>query len=135
MTKKRNKIKILPTYLPILFFWSMWSPVLHCTQTYCHTAESVLVTNMWNKWSWLMRVHFSPKKGEVGKIEEEWKLLRENNLRLLTIPGIYIKVTSFIIYPSFQTLLVYFRNRHLYQNLACRAHFQFNNHDLFENVD
>ena len=106
------------------------------------------------KWG---RVHFSPKKGEVGKILEEWRLLRENNLCLRSNICVYkskkhyspryIKVTSFIIYPSFrnkvdiciyipvQTLLVYFRNRHLYQNLACGAHFQFNNHDLFENVD
>ena len=27
-------------------------------------------------------------------------------------------------------MLVYFRNRHLYQNLACGAHFQFNNHTI-----
>ena len=57
------------------------------------------------------------------------------NPRNITIPGIVIKVTSFIIYPNFwdkvlckiqykilyniiQTLLVYFRNRHLYQNLV-----------------
>ena len=40
-------------------------------------------------------------------------------------------------YNIFQALLVYLlvRNRHLYQNLSCDAHFQFNNHDLFENVD
>ena len=34
-----------------------------------------------------------------------------------------------------QALLFYFRKRHIYQDLACGAHFQFNNHDLFENVD
>ena len=34
------------------------------------------------KWG---RVHFSPKKGEVGKIVEEWRLLRENNLCLLSV--------------------------------------------------
>ena len=39
------------------------------------------------------------------------------------------------IYILVQTLLVYFRNRHRQQNLACGAHVQFNNHDLFENVD
>ena len=60
------------------------------------------------KWG---RVHFSPKKGEVGKIVEEWKLLRENNLCLLANLCVYkstkhynpryIKVTSFIIYPNF----------------------------------
>ena len=55
---------------------------------------------------------FSLKKGEVGKIVEERRLLRDNKLCLLanlcvyksgniTIPGIYIKVTSFIIHPNF----------------------------------
>ena len=29
------------------------------------------------------RVHFSPKRGEGGKIVEEWRLLMENNLYLL----------------------------------------------------
>ena len=36
---------------------------------------------------------------------------------------------------SCSDMLVYFRNRHLYQNLACGAHVQFNNPDLLENVD
>ena len=39
------------------------------------------------------------------------------------------------IYSCSDIASLYFRNRHLYQNLACGAHFQFNNHDLFENVD
>ena len=59
------------------------------------------------------RVHFSPKKEEVGKIVEEWRLLRENNLCLLADlcvykskkhynpRYIYTKVTSSIIYPNF----------------------------------
>ena len=59
------------------------------------------------------RVHPSPKKGDVGKIVEEWRLLRENNLRLLANlcvykskkhfnpRNIYIKVTSSIIYSNF----------------------------------
>ena len=59
------------------------------------------------------RVHFIPKKGEVGKIVEEWTLLQESNLRLLVNlcvykskkhynpRYIYTKVTSFIIYPNF----------------------------------
>ena len=38
------------------------------------------------KWG---RVHFSPKKGEVGKIVEEWRLLRENNLCLLANLCVY----------------------------------------------
>ena len=45
----------------------------------------------------------------------------------------YIYVYS--IHIPVQTLLVYFRSRHFYQNFACGAYFQFNNHDLFENVD
>ena len=59
------------------------------------------------------RVHFSPKKGEVCKIVEEWSLLRITtyviyllifvfiNQRNITIPGTYTKVTSFIIHPNF----------------------------------
>ena len=39
------------------------------------------------------------------------------------------------IYISVQTLLVYFWNRHFYQNLVCGAHVQFNNPDLLESVD
>ena len=58
------------------------------------------------------RVHFSPKKGEVGKIVEAWELLGGityvylliflfTNPRNITIQDIYTKVTSFIIYPNF----------------------------------
>ena len=39
------------------------------------------------------------------------------------------------IYIPGQTLLVYFRNRYLHQNLACGAYFQCKNQDLFEKVD
>ena len=38
------------------------------------------------KWG---RVYFSPKKGEIGKIVEEWRLLRENNLCLLANISVY----------------------------------------------
>ena len=38
------------------------------------------------KWG---RVHFSPKKGEFGKIVEEWRFLRENNLCLLVDLCVY----------------------------------------------
>ena len=59
----------------------------------------------------------SLKKEEVGKIVEEWRLLTDNNLSLLanlcvynsrniTIPGIYIKVTSFIIHPNFWDMVL-----------------------------
>ena len=55
---------------------------------------------------------FYSKKGEVGKILEEKRLIRENNLSLLTnfafiyprnitIQGISTKLTSFNIYPNF----------------------------------
>ena len=123
------------------------------------------------KWG---RVHFSPKVSvtisEVRKIVEEWRLLRENNLCLLTnlcvnkskkqcSPRYINKSNKFYYIPKSQffeirfyvkfkyiyqyiyicipvwTLLVYFKNRYLYQNLACGAHFQFNSHDLFGNVD
>ena len=111
MTKKWKKIKILPTYLSCIF-----GACNHqcCTQTYFLTVESVLVINMWNKYivfinhSWISptlqkgwelefclffkkwsRVHFSPKKGEVGKIVEKWRLLRKNNLCLLANLGVY----------------------------------------------
>ena len=48
---------------------------------------------------------------------------------------IYIYIYIYKYSCSVQRLIIYFRNRHLYQNLACGAHFQFNNHDLLENVD
>ena len=60
------------------------------------------------KWG---RIYVSTKKGEVGVTEQEWRLLRESNLWLLlvfvfidprniTIPGIFIRVISFNIYPN-----------------------------------
>ena len=66
------------------------------------------------------RVHFSPKKGEVGKIVEAWGLLGGityvylliflfTNPRNITIQGIYIKVTSFIIYPNFWQYIFYIK--------------------------
>ena len=85
------------------------------------------------KWG---RVHFSSKREEVCKIVEEWRLLRENNLSLIANLCVYKSKNIYIyIYIYIYALLVYFKNRHLYQDLACGAHFQFNNHDLFENVD
>ena len=102
---KKKLISYLPTYLSYIF-----GACNHqcCIQTYFHTVESVLVINMWNKYivfinhSWISptlqkgwelefclffkkcaRLHFSPKKGEVGKVVEEWRLLRENNWCLL----------------------------------------------------
>ena len=44
MTKKVEKKIKNPTYLPILF--SAACNLQCCTQTYFHTVESVLVTNM-----------------------------------------------------------------------------------------
>ena len=102
MTKKSKKKSYLPNY-PI--FWRVYSPVLYPDVfSYCwicisnkYVKQVVLINHSWisptlqkgwelefclffKKWG---RVHFSPKKGEVGKIVEEWRLLRENNLCLL----------------------------------------------------
>ena len=126
--KKKYQKSYLPTY-PI--FFEHVTPVLYPDAfPYCwisisnkYVKQLVLINHSWisptlqkgwelelclffKKWA---RVHFSPKKGEVGKIIEEWRLQKENNLCLLaglnprniTIPGIYIKVTNFIIYPNF----------------------------------
>ena len=113
------------------------------------------------KW---VRVQFAPKKGEVSIIVEKWRLLRENNLCLLANLCVYkskkhynpryIKVTSSIIYPNFEVnfnvyiyiyIYIYifscsdiaslFQEQTLLPKSCLCAHFQFNNHDLFENVD
>ena len=86
-------------------------------------------------------IHFSPKKGEIGKIVEIWRLLMENNLCLLANlyvykskkhynPGYiyYIKVTSFIIYPCFwdkvlcNTIYIYI---YIYIYIHLLGHFLF----------
>ena len=105
MTKKwKKKKKILPSYLPY-FFGACNPPVLYQDVfSYCgisiinkYVKQAVLINHSWiypnlqkrwelefclffKKWG---RVHFSLKKGEVGKIVEEWRLLRDNNLCLL----------------------------------------------------
>ena len=100
MTKNWKKKIKNPTYLPVLFFWRMYPNVF----SYCwisisnkYLKQVGLINHGWifptlqkgwklelclffKKWG---RVHFSPKKREVGKIVEEWRLLRENNLCLL----------------------------------------------------
>ena len=109
MTKKRKKV--LPSYPSYIF--GACNPQC-CTQTlnfsYCcisiinkYVKQVVLINHSWisptlqkgwelefclffKKWG---RVHFSPKKGEVGKIVEEWRLLRENNLCLLANLCVY----------------------------------------------
>ena len=65
------------------------------------------------------RIHFSPKKGEVGKTVEEWRLLRENNLCFLPSLSIYLSIIYIYvcIYIPIRKLLVYIRNRHLYHIL------------------
>ena len=148
MTKKWKKLKN-PTYLSYLF--GACNPQC-CTQTHFqvvlinHTSIFPTLKKRWELEFYLFikrwgRVHFCPKRGEVGKIVEEWRLLRENNLSLIAnlcvykSKNIYIYIYIYILYIPVWTLLVYFRNRHLYQDLACGAHFQFNNHELFENVD
>ena len=111
MDKKSEKNLKNPTYLPILFFRSMKHPVLlPDVFSYCwisisnkYMKQVVLISHSWicptlqkewelefclffKKWG---RVHFFPKKGEVGKIVEEWRLLRENNLCLLAHLCVY----------------------------------------------
>ena len=91
--KYDKKGKKYPTYLTILFFWSMQPPVLYPDAfSYCwisisnkYVKQVVLINHSWishtlqkgwelkfylffKKWE---RVHFSPKEGEVGKIVEE----------------------------------------------------------------
>ena len=41
----------------------------------------------------------------------------------------------YIIHSCSDITSLYFRRGDLHQNLACGAHFQFNNHDLFKNAD
>ena len=174
---EKNVEKKKKFYLPIYpIFWSMEPPLLSQEVfSYCwisiskkYVKQVVLINHSWispilqqgwelelclffKKWG---RVHFSPKKGEVGKIVEEWRLLRENNLCLLANLCVYKSkkhynpryiyksnkfyyIPKFLRYPIFFTKYLseiaglYFRNRHLYKNLSCGAHFQFNNHDLF----
>ena len=70
------------------------------------------------KWG---RVYFSPKKGEVGKIVEEWRLLRENNLCLLATLCVYkskkhynpryiYKSNKFCYIPKFLTIYILYKN-------------------------
>ena len=80
-----------------------------------HNWISLILQKRWGsefclffkKWG---RVYFSPKKGEVGKVVEEWSLLRENNLSLLANLCVYNSKKhynpryihkSFNIYPNF----------------------------------
>ena len=128
MTKQWKKI--LPTYL--LYSFRACNPQCLDVFSYCwisisnkYVKQVVFINHSWlsptlqkgwelefclffKKWG---RVHFSPKKGEVGKILEEWRLLRENNLCLLANLCVYksnkhynpryIKVTSFIYIKFF----------------------------------
>ena len=109
MIKKWKKKK---SYLPTSpIFLEHVTPVLYPDVfSYCwisisnkYVKQVVLINHSWisptlqkgwelefclffKKWR---RVHFSPKKGEAGKIVEEWRLLRENNLCLLANLCVY----------------------------------------------
>ena len=110
MTKNWKKIQkfYLPTY-PI--FMEHVTPVLYpdafpywwISTGNKYVKQVVLINHSWifpilqqgwelelclffKKWE---RVHFSQKKGEVGKITEEWRLLKENNLCLLVDLCVY----------------------------------------------
>ena len=48
---------------------------------------------------------------------------------------LYIYIYTYIIHSCSDITSLYFRRGDLHQNLACGAHFQFNNHDLFKNAD
>ena len=109
--KKSNDKKVKKkfknsTYLPLQFCLEHVTLVLY-TDAFPY-YWIVLVTNMWNKYFWLMiagsppiynrdgnffkkwgRVHLSPKKREVGKTIEEWRLLKENNLCLVADLCVY----------------------------------------------
>ena len=97
--KVKKKSKVLRTYLS--YFLEHVTPVLYPDAfPYCwisisnkYVKQVVLINHSWisptlflKKWG---RVHFSPKKGEVGKIIEEWRLLKENNLCLLADLCVY----------------------------------------------
>ena len=96
---KEWKKKNLPTYLSYLLepvpypdlFWYCWISISNK-----YVKQVVSIDHNWiyptlqkrwelefclffKKWG---RAHLSPKKGEVGKVVEEWRLLRENNLCL-----------------------------------------------------
>ena len=84
------------------------------------------------------RIHFSPKKGEVGKTVEEWRLLRENNLCFLFSLTIYLSIIYIYICMyiySYSEIASLYQEQTPLPYLACGAHFQFNNDDLFENFD
>ena len=110
MTKKwkKNQKCYLPTYR---IFSEHVTPVLYLDEFPCcwisisnkYVKQAVLINHRWisptlqkgwelelclffKKWG---RVHFSPKKREVGKIIEEWRLLKENNLCLLADLCVY----------------------------------------------
>ena len=114
-TKKTDKIffkKIKNSYLPTypIFLGRVIPSAVPGRISYCwisisnkYVKQVVLINHSWNfpilpkrwelklcllfkKWG---RVHFSPRKGEVGKIVEEWRLLRENNLCLLADLCVY----------------------------------------------
>ena len=127
LKKKKKKNSTYPIFLehvtPVLYpdaFSYCWISISNK-----YVKQVVLINHSWTspilqqgwelelclffkKWG---RLHFSPKKREVGKIIEEWRLLKENNLCLLADlcvykskkhpRYIYIKVTSFIIYPKY----------------------------------
>ena len=105
---KKNQKFYLPTY-PI--FLEHVTPVLYPDAFPYHwirisnkyVKQVVLINHSWispilqqgwelelclffKKWG---RVHFSPKKGKVGKIMEEWRFLKENNLCLLADLCVY----------------------------------------------
>ena len=70
---------------------------------------------------------FSKKKREFGKIVEDNKIVSI----YLSIYYIYICIYIY----SYSEIDSLYQEQAPLPNLACGAHFQFNNDDLFENVD
>ena len=98
--------KILPTYLS--YFSGVCTPsdiFSYCWISFSdkyvkqvvlinHSSISLILQKRWEMEFCLFfktwgRVHFSSKNREVGKIVDEWKLLRENNLVLLANLCVY----------------------------------------------
>ena len=107
---KKNQTSYLPNYLIFLEHVTPSTLPVPDVFSYCwisirnkYVKQVVLINHSWISPSLqkgrelkfciffkkLGRVHFSPKKGEVGKIVEELRLLRKNNLCLLADLCVY----------------------------------------------
>ena len=119
--KVKKKLKVLPTYLS--YFLEHVMPVLYPDAfPYCwisisnkYVKQLVLINHSWispilqQGWDWSCVYSskngggniFLQKKGEVVKIIEEWRLLKENNLCLLADLCVYKSKKHFYYMPKF----------------------------------